>query len=68
LSKKLLENFGYRNPAFDNISLVLGPLEVTGTDYTQEFYKKMADTESGEKAQTVTDTEVREHIKTCKIK
>lgn len=68
LSKKLLENFGYRNPAFDNISLVLGPLEVTGTDYTQDFYKKMADAESGEKAQTVTDNEVREHIKTCKIK
>ena len=68
LSKKLLENFGYRNPAFDNISLVLGPLEVTGTDYTQEFYKKMADAESGEKAQTVTDNEVREHIKTCKLK
>lgn len=68
LSKKLLENFGYRNPVFDNMSLVLGPLEVTGTDYTQDFYKKMVDVESGEPAQTVTDSEVREHIKTCKLK
>jgi predicted NAD-dependent protein-ADP-ribosyltransferase YbiA (DUF1768 family) len=66
LSKKLLENFGYRNPVFDKISLVLGPGEVTGMDYMQAFYKELNDAESGEKAQTATSREVREHIKHCK--
>jgi hypothetical protein len=68
LSKKLLENFGYKNPVFDNMSLVLGPLEVTGMDYIQDFYKELTDVETGEPAQTVTDSEVMEHIKTCKLK
>jgi hypothetical protein len=32
----------------------------------QEFYKKLNDAESGEPAQTITDSEIREHIKHCK--
>lgn len=43
-------------------------LGLTGLDYIQDFYKKMADAETGEPAQTVTDSEVIEHIKTCKLK
>jgi hypothetical protein len=66
LSKKLLENFGYRNPVFDNMTFVADSLEQTGLDYMQEFYKKLNDVESGEPAQTITDSEIREHIKYCK--
>jgi predicted NAD-dependent protein-ADP-ribosyltransferase YbiA (DUF1768 family) len=68
LSKQLLENFGYRNPVFDTMVLADQSLELTGLDYIQDFYKKMVDAESGEPAQTITDSEVREHIKTCKLK
>jgi predicted NAD-dependent protein-ADP-ribosyltransferase YbiA (DUF1768 family) len=68
LSKQLLENFGYRNPVFDTMSLADESLGLTGLDYIQDFYKKMVDAESGELAQTTTDSEVREHIKTCKLK
>lgn len=66
LSKKLLENFGYRNPVFDKVTLAMGPMEQTGMDYTQDFYKKMADSETGQLAQTITDAEAIEHIKKCK--
>jgi predicted NAD-dependent protein-ADP-ribosyltransferase YbiA (DUF1768 family) len=68
LSKQLLENFGYRNPVFDTMVLADESLGLTGLDYIQDFYKKMADAETGEPAQTITDSEVREHIKTCKLK
>lgn len=67
LSKQLLENFGYRNPSFEKVSLILEPTGQTGLDYIQEFYKGKADAESGELAQTVSDKEVIEQIKFCKI-
>ena len=60
LSKQLLENFGYRNPNFEQVGLILEDPGQSGLDYIQEFYK------TKEGAQDITDREVREYIKNCK--
>jgi hypothetical protein len=64
LSKRLFDEFGYRNPRFDAVTTsadidkgITGGL--TGFEYYQEEYKNQG-------AQTMTDKEIVEFIKMCK--
>ena len=64
LSKRLFDEFGYRNPRFDAITTELELKEdvtagLTGVEYYQEAYKS-------QDIQSITDKEIVEFIKMCK--
>jgi hypothetical protein len=71
LSKKLLENFGYRNPKMEMITKNFTPelLEgaQTGLEFIQQFYiNKSESLGLSEPLQTLTDKEVNDYINKCK--
>jgi hypothetical protein len=64
LSKRLLQDFGYRNPTLSILTTeTAGVTEIlgveSGADFVQEYYK-------GTGLQTVTDKDIQEFIKKCK--
>ena len=64
LSKRLLQDFGYNNPLLNNLTTkTAGVTEMlgkeTGIAFVQDYYKTV-------KAQSVTDTDIKEFIKKCK--
>jgi nitrate reductase assembly molybdenum cofactor insertion protein NarJ len=63
LSKKLLENFGFRNPKFELITKNFTASELdemgSGLAYMQEYYKSKG-------LQRTTDKEVSDYINKCK--
>ena len=65
LSKRLLQEFGFQNPTFDEITertkfdTELTGGKATGIEYIQDYYKELG-------LQEVTDSEILEQIKNCK--
>lgn len=64
LSKRLLQDFGYNNPLLNNLTTkTAGVTEMlgkeTGLEFVQDYYKQV-------KAQSITDTDIKEFIKKCK--
>ena len=64
LSKRHLQDFGYNNPLLNNLTTkTAGVTEMlgkeTGIAFVQDYYKTV-------KAQSVTDTDIKEFIKKCK--
>ena len=72
LSKKLLENFGYRNPKMElitkNFSVELLEGSKTGLEYIQNFYIQTSERLGlqDQPLQSLTDKEVNDYINKCK--